>query len=92
MEIHSFSSTTLTDQEFLSGRNEGKPVQLTEYAGAGHTFDAQAFQKPLKRQKGQTTRQCELAEAQDGVVVNAKTKLPFTYADSCVVYGQSHNE
>ena len=65
----------------------GKDVQLTEYAGAGHAFDAQAFKKPLKLEKGQTTRQCELAEAQDGVVVNAKTKLPFTYADSCVEYG-----
>jgi dipeptidyl aminopeptidase/acylaminoacyl peptidase len=28
MEIHSFPSTTLTDQEFLSGRTEGKPVTL----------------------------------------------------------------
>lgn len=66
---------------------KGRDVQLTEYAGAGHAFDAQAFKKPLKLEKGQTTRQCELAEAQDGVVVNAKTKLPFTYADSCVEYG-----
>ena len=28
MEIHSFQSTTLTDQEFLNGRKEGKPVTL----------------------------------------------------------------
>lgn len=68
-------------------RAKGKDVQLTEYAGAGHAFDAQAFKKPLKLEKGQTTRQCELTEAQDGVVVNAKTKQPFTYADSCVEYG-----
>lgn len=29
MEIHSFQSTTLTDQEFLSGQKEGKPVTLS---------------------------------------------------------------
>lgn len=28
MEIHSFQSTTLTDQEFLTGRKEAKPVTL----------------------------------------------------------------
>lgn len=28
MEIHSFSSTTLTDQEFLNGRTKGNPVTL----------------------------------------------------------------
>jgi hypothetical protein len=28
MEIHSFPSLTLTDQEFLKGRKEGKPVTL----------------------------------------------------------------
>jgi dienelactone hydrolase len=28
MEIHSFQSMTLTDQEFLTGRKEGKPVTL----------------------------------------------------------------
>jgi dienelactone hydrolase len=66
---------------------KGKDVQLTEYAGAGHVFDGQAFKKPLKLEKGQTTRNCELAEAQDGVVVNAKTRQPFTYIDPCVEYG-----
>lgn len=66
---------------------KGKDVQLTEYAGAGHVFDGQSFKKPLKIEKAQTTRRCELAEAQDGVVINARTKQPFTYADDCVEYG-----
>jgi hypothetical protein len=30
---------------------------------------------------------CQLAEAQDGVIVNAKTNKPFTYADPCVELG-----
>ena len=66
---------------------KGKDVQLTEYAGAGHLLDGQAFKKPLKLEKAQTTRQCELAEAQDGVVINTKTNQPFTNADPCVEYG-----
>jgi len=66
---------------------KGKDVQLTEYAGAGHVFDGQAYRKPLKLEKAQNTRQCELAEAEGGVIINAKTKQPFTYADPCVEYG-----
>jgi dienelactone hydrolase len=66
---------------------KGKDVQLTEYAGAGHLFDGQAFKRPLKLENGQTTRQCERVEAQDGVIANAKTKQLFTYADPCVEYG-----
>jgi len=66
---------------------KGKDVQLTEYAGAAHVFDGQSFKKPLKLEKAQTTRHCELAEARDGVVINVKTKEPFTHADPCVEYG-----
>jgi hypothetical protein len=66
---------------------KGKDVQLTEYAGAFHHFFWQAFKTPLKLEKAQTTRQCELAEAEDGVIINVKTKEPFTCADPCVQRG-----
>ena len=66
---------------------KGKDVRLTEYTGAGHMFDWRALQKPLKLKKAQTRRRCELAETQDGVIVNVKTKQPFTWADPCVEYG-----
>ena len=66
---------------------QGKDVQLSEYAGAWHVFDGQTLKKPVKLEKAQTTRRCQLAEAQDGVIINAKTKQPFTYADPCVEYG-----
>jgi dienelactone hydrolase len=65
----------------------GKDVVLTEYAGAAHFFDWQALVKPIKAEKGQRTGQCALAEAQDGVIINSKTKQPFTYADPCVELG-----
>jgi dienelactone hydrolase len=66
---------------------KGKDVQLTEYTGAYHVFDWKALQKPLKIEKAQTVRACELAEAQDGVIINVKTQVPFTYTDPCVQYG-----
>ncbi|SFA75195.1 Dienelactone hydrolase family protein [Collimonas sp. OK607] len=66
---------------------KGKNVQLTEYTGANHVFDWQALKMPVKLEKAQTTRNCQLAEAENGVIINAKTKQPFTYADSCVEYG-----
>jgi dienelactone hydrolase len=66
---------------------KGKDVQLTEYAGAHHVFDGQEFKKPVKLEKGQTVRQCRLAEAENGVIINVKTKEPFTYADPCVQRG-----
>ena len=66
---------------------KGKDVQLTEYAGAGHVFDGRAFKTPLKLEKAPTSRRCELAEAENGVIVNVKTKQPFTWGDPCVEYG-----
>ena len=66
---------------------KGKDVQLTEYPGAGHVFDAQMFKKPVRLEKAQTVKNCQLAEAQDGVIINAKTNKPFTYADPCVELG-----
>jgi dienelactone hydrolase len=66
---------------------KGKDVQLTEYAGAGHLFDGRAYKTPVKLEKAQTTRRCQLGETQDGLIINLTTKQPFTYADPCVEYG-----
>jgi dienelactone hydrolase len=66
---------------------KGKDVQLTEYAGALHNFDNRGLKTPVKLEKAQTVRHCECAEAENGVIVNVKTKQPFTYADPCVEYG-----
>ena len=66
---------------------KGANVTLTEYAGAYHVFDGRAFKTPVVAAKSQSTRACELAEAKGGVVVNVKTRQPFTYADPCVQLG-----
>ena len=66
---------------------KGANVTLTEYAGAHHVFDGRAFKTPVVAAKSQSTRGCELAEAKGGVVVNLKTRQPFSYADPCVQLG-----
>ncbi len=66
---------------------KGKDVQLTEYLGAAHNFDNRGLKTPLKLEKAQTSRRCECAEAENGVIVNVKTKQPFTWTDPCVEYG-----
>lgn len=66
---------------------KGANIEHTEYADAHHVFDWPALKKPVTLAKGQTTRNCRLEEIDAGVVVNAKTRQPFTYADACVEYG-----
>jgi hypothetical protein len=45
------------------------------------------FKKPIKLEKAPTPRRCEMAEADNGMIINVKTKQPFTWADPCVEYG-----
>ena len=52
-----------------------------------HVFDWKALKKPVRMEKAQTNRQCRLTEADNGVIINAKTGEPFTWADPCVQHG-----
>jgi dienelactone hydrolase len=62
-------------------------VSLTEYPGAHHVFDGRLFKTPVVAEKSQSTRGCQLAERQNGTIVNVKSGQPFTYADPCVELG-----
>lgn len=66
---------------------KGQDVQLTEYPGAGHVFDGKAYKNPLAPPNWQTMRHCTLAEADAGVVINAKSGQPFTGSDPCIELG-----
>ncbi|MBC8752262.1 MULTISPECIES: dienelactone hydrolase family protein [Paraburkholderia] len=66
---------------------KGKDVHLIEYQGAGHTFDARAYNPPRVLPQALTTRNCQVEEADHGQFVNAKTKQPFSYNDPCVERG-----
>jgi len=66
---------------------KGADVALTEYPGAHHVFDGRLFKTPAVAEKSQSTRNCQLAERQNGVIVNVKTGQEFSYADPCVELG-----
>ena len=66
---------------------KGRDVQLTEYPGAGHVFDGKANKKALIVANWQTMRNCTLAEASDGAIVNARSGQPFAAADACIELG-----
>jgi dienelactone hydrolase len=66
---------------------KGVDVALTEYPGAHHAFDSRLLKTPVVAEKSQSTRSCQLAERQNGVIVNVKTGQAFTYADPCVELG-----
>lgn len=70
-------------------RDAGNDIELTEYPGAHHVFDAPAFKTPLKLPKARTTRNCpDLEEDSGGRMVNSLTRQPFKYADDpCVERG-----
>ncbi|WP_269505086.1 dienelactone hydrolase family protein [Burkholderia sp. IMCC1007] len=68
---------------------KGTEVKLTAYPDALHVFDWQAVKQPTKLPQAQTTRNCQLAEADNGQIINIKTKQPFTYSDACVERGPS---
>ncbi|MEX3920880.1 dienelactone hydrolase family protein [Paraburkholderia sp. BR10872] len=62
-------------------------VQLTEYVGASHFFDARALREPQQLSQAQTTRNCRTVEVENGLLVDATTKQPFSYSDACIERG-----
>ncbi|MFJ1259297.1 dienelactone hydrolase family protein [Cupriavidus sp. CuC1] len=66
---------------------KGKDIRLTEYPGAQHSFDGQAFKPSMKLPQAQTTRNCQLEEIENGRILNSRTKQTFTYRDPCVELG-----
>jgi hypothetical protein len=61
--------------------------KLRPYPGARHVFDGVQFTAPLKLPEAQTTRNCQLEEIANGIVVNSQTKQRFIYTDPCVERG-----
>jgi dienelactone hydrolase len=66
-------------------RAAGRDVQLTEYAGAQHGFDGPLGSlTPAVATNSQTVRHCSIREEPMGQLINAATRQPFSYKDSCV--------
>jgi dienelactone hydrolase len=63
----------------------GRDVVLTEYPNAQHGFDNPlGTAAPFMVKGAQTVRNCRIMEEPKGVLINAVSKEPFTYKDSCV--------
>lgn len=66
----------------------GRDAQLIEYPGVAHAFDSPLLSRtPTPIKGGQTVRNCMIREEPLGLLINAATKQPFTYGDSCVETG-----
>jgi dienelactone hydrolase len=63
-----------------------RDVALTEYPASLHGFDAGllGISGRFVSVNGQTVRHCHITEADGGVLINADTKVPFSYNDPCV--------
>jgi dienelactone hydrolase len=63
-----------------------RDVVLTEYPDSQHGFDAGllGISGIFTSVNAQTVRHCRIAEGDGGVLMNADTKMPFSYSDPCV--------
>jgi hypothetical protein len=69
-------------------KSAGADITLTEYPGAHHAYDTLLpGGGPLQFPQGSTTRNCRMAEGDDGRVWNTATHQPFSYSDACVERG-----
>lgn len=68
-------------------KKNDKDVVLHEYANAHHLFDYKKLKEPVVLRKAQTTRSCNLKEADDGIIINIDSGKKFTYEDPCVELG-----
>jgi hypothetical protein len=65
----------------------GKDIRLLEYADSHHLFDSPFFRGPRKLPDAQVWTNCKIVESDSGVILNAETNAPFSYADACVQKG-----
>jgi dienelactone hydrolase len=63
-----------------------RDVVLTEYPDSAHGFDAGLLgvNTVMVSANAQTVRNCHIREGEGGVLMNADTKVPFSYKDPCV--------
>jgi dienelactone hydrolase len=68
-------------------RRAGKDVELTEYPGAHHAFDAPYLPPAIYFPAPVNTARCSLIEDEGGRIVNRATGRAFAFTDACVARG-----
>lgn len=70
-------------------KQAGADVQLTEFPGAHHYFDAAYLKKPIHVAKISARRNCWLVEGDRGQILDARTREPYDPHKSCTEKGGS---
>lgn len=72
----------------------GKKVNLIEYPDAHHAFDAPSLAAEVKFPQANSVSNCSFEEGDNGTILNAVSKEPFTPTDPCLRKGATvgHNE
>jgi len=65
-------------------REAGHDAEIIEYDDAHHGFDNPLSPAAALVRGSQSVRGCRIEEREPGLLVNAATGLPFSYADPCV--------
>ena len=68
-------------------KQKGVDVALTEYADTQHGYDNPLIPELVAVPTAQSTRNCRFVEQSTGDIVNADTKISFSYADPCLAIG-----
>jgi dienelactone hydrolase len=62
-------------------------IEITGYPNAYHVFDWKGLPESLFSPNAQSTRDCDIAETEPGILTNMETGRPFSYSDECVRTG-----
>jgi dienelactone hydrolase len=68
-------------------KEAGVDVTLTEYPDTHHAYDNFTLASSVSLPNAQTTRNCLIAESDNGGLVNSKTNQPYGLNDACVERG-----
>jgi dienelactone hydrolase len=68
-------------------KDSGADVTLTEYPDAYHAYDNFTLAASVSLPDAQTTRNCLIAEGDNGVLLNSKTGQTYSLSDACVEKG-----
>jgi dienelactone hydrolase len=71
-------------------KQSGVDIELTEFPGAYHSFDAQVLKAPMVNPQAMSTRNCRLQEGDNGQLLNRATGKPFAPTDACVERGNTY--
>jgi dienelactone hydrolase len=65
-------------------------IELAEFPGAYHSFDALPLKTPMVIPQAMSTRNCRLQEGDNGQLLNRATNKPFAPTDACVERGNTY--